>query len=73
MLVLTRKRGESIVLNGEIRVAVLAVGRSSVRLGIEAPSGVTIVREELLLLDDEEREGRAAWDDEELPVAAQKT
>ena len=61
MLVLTRKRGETVVLDGEIRVTVVALGRNAVRLGIEAPAGVTILREELLL-DDDERAARAAWD-----------
>lgn len=61
MLVLTRKRNEAIVLDGEIRVRILSIGHSTVRLGIEAPSGVGIVREELVL-DAEDRAGRREWD-----------
>jgi len=48
MLVLRRKVGESIILDGVISVSVLAVEGERVKIGINAPSGVTIVREELL-------------------------
>src|SRR5688572_9570545 len=45
MLVLTRRSGESIVIDGDIRVRVLRASGSRVRLGIEAPADVRIVRE----------------------------
>jgi carbon storage regulator len=45
MLVLTRKSGESILIGGEVRVRVLGASGSRVRLGIEAPDDVRIVRE----------------------------
>jgi carbon storage regulator len=48
MLVLRRKVEEAIVLDGCIRVVVLAVEGERVKIGIEAPDAVTIVREELL-------------------------
>jgi carbon storage regulator len=48
MLVLRRKVGESIILDGVISVSVLAVEGERVKIGISAPSNVTIVREELL-------------------------
>ena len=48
MLVLRRKVEEAIVLDGSIRVVVLAVEGERVKIGIEAPDDVTIVREELL-------------------------
>ncbi len=51
MLVLTRRVGEEIVLDGNIRVAVVAVSGGKVRLGISAPSSVHIVRQELLASD----------------------
>jgi carbon storage regulator len=47
MLVLSRKRGERIVLADSIVVTVLEVKRGTIRLGIEAPPHVPIVREEL--------------------------
>lgn len=48
MLVLRRKVGESIVLAGVINISVLAVEGERVKIGINAPPDVTIVREELL-------------------------
>lgn len=48
MLVLTRKINERIVIAGDIVIEVLEVVGNRVRLGIQAPSGVTILREELL-------------------------
>ncbi len=49
MLCLTRKEGEAIVIGegaDQIRLVVLKTGRQ-VRIGIEAPKGVRILREEL--------------------------
>lgn len=48
MLVLRRKVGESIILDGVINISVLAVEGERVKIGISAPPDVTIVREELL-------------------------
>lgn len=48
MLVLRRKAGEAIVLNGVITIYVLAVEGERVKLGISAPPDVVIVRSELL-------------------------
>lgn len=48
MLVLRRKVGETIILDGVITISVLAVEGERVKLGINAPPDVTIVREELL-------------------------
>jgi carbon storage regulator len=49
MLVLTRKVNEAIVIAGKIRVVVSAVKGERVRLGVGAPSDVTIDREEIHL------------------------
>jgi carbon storage regulator len=48
MLVLRRKVGETIVLDGVISISVLAVEGERVKIGIVAPPNVTIVRQELL-------------------------
>lgn len=48
MLVLTRKAGERIVIDDNIIVEVLEVQGNRVRIGIQAPQGVTILRQELL-------------------------
>lgn len=47
MLVLTRKLNERIVIGDNIRITVVEIRGHSVRLGFEAPSDVTILREEL--------------------------
>jgi carbon storage regulator len=56
MLVLTRKVGERIVIGDGITVEVLSVKGNRIRLGIEAPPGVSIVREELLPLFAEDHQ-----------------
>jgi carbon storage regulator len=48
MLVMRRKAGESIIIGGEIDVAILAVEGERVKIGVTAPSNVAIVRAELL-------------------------
>jgi len=48
MLVLSRKAGESINIGEDIVLTVVRIGPNSVRLGIQAPKEVNIVREELL-------------------------
>lgn len=48
MLVLRRKAGEAIVLNQVIKIRVLAVEGDRIKLGIDAPPDVIVVREELL-------------------------
>jgi len=48
MLVLRRKVGETIVIDGVINISVLAVEGERVKICIVAPPNVTIVRQELL-------------------------
>lgn len=48
MLVLARKLDESIVIGDDIVVRVISIEKGVVKLGIEAPSSVTIMRSELL-------------------------
>jgi carbon storage regulator len=47
MLVLSRKPGERILIGDEIAVTVVRVGPNTVRLGIDAPRNMNIVRDEL--------------------------
>jgi len=47
MLILQRKAGESLLIGGEIEVTVLSVEAGRVRLAIEAPRDVSILRKEL--------------------------
>jgi carbon storage regulator len=48
MLILGRKVGDSIIIGDNIKVVVLANDRGGVRIGIEAPSDVTILRGEIV-------------------------
>jgi carbon storage regulator len=48
MLILGRKAGDAILIGDGIRIVVLACDRKGVRLGIEAPSDVTILRAEIV-------------------------
>jgi len=50
MLVLSRSVGEGLRIGPDIRVVVIRIG-NSVRLGIEAPHDVSIVREKLFEVD----------------------
>ncbi|MFI5179428.1 MAG: carbon storage regulator [Vicinamibacterales bacterium] len=47
MLVITRKRGEAIVIGEGIEIRVLRVGRDGVRLGVTAPADVAVNRQEV--------------------------
>ena len=47
MLVLSRKVGERILLGDKIKITVVRISGGGVRLGIEAPADVTVVREEV--------------------------
>lgn len=48
MLILRRNVEESVVVGGVITISILAVEGRRVKLGISAPSEVTIMRQELL-------------------------
>lgn len=47
MLILSRKADESIVINDNITIKVVSVEKGVVKLGIDAPSEITILRSEL--------------------------
>ena len=47
MLVLTRKKGESIIIDGYIEVKIMEIGEGKVSIGIDAPRNVDILRKEL--------------------------
>lgn len=47
MLILGRREGESILIEGGIRLVVVSCDRGGVRLGIEAPKDVKILRGEI--------------------------
>jgi carbon storage regulator len=47
MLILSRKLGESIVIDGNIRVQIMRVDGDVVKIGIEAPASVPVHRQEV--------------------------
>lgn len=64
MLILNRRPGEAILIEGGIRIVVLQSDRRGVRLGIEAPAETNIRREELVSqVAAENRRARAAQQD----------
>ncbi|MCD6162440.1 MAG: carbon storage regulator CsrA [candidate division Zixibacteria bacterium] len=54
MLILTRKLGESITIDNDIKVTVIAMSGNQVKLGIIAPEKVSIHREEVFKRIQEE-------------------
>jgi carbon storage regulator len=58
MLVLSRKINETIVIGGNIRVTMTAIRSRQVRLAIEAPPEIPIVREELLPIPPSDQRDR---------------
>jgi carbon storage regulator len=59
MLVLSRKAGESIQIDGQIKITILTVSGSRVKVGIDAPEEVRILRSEL-------RDSRANTEDSDV-------
>jgi carbon storage regulator len=49
MLILTRKRGESILIGDNVEVRVLSVYGKYTKIGITAPAETTILRNELVI------------------------
>ena len=47
MLVLSRKPNESIIIDGNVTVSVLRVDNDNVRIGIEAPLEIPVMRKEI--------------------------
>ena len=54
MLVLTRNINSTIIIDGHIKVMVLGIQGRQVRIGIEAPKNITVHREEIQKLREQE-------------------
>ena len=66
MLILSRRPGDTIVIGDGIRVVVIECDRRGVRLGIEAPAEVSILRGEIVSqIADENRRATATRDNAE--------
>jgi len=66
MLVLTRKQGELIQVGDGITIKVIKTGKGTVKIGIEAPGHVKVLRGELALKESQKGEA-------EKPTLFQKT
>jgi carbon storage regulator len=60
MLVLSRKIGERILIGDKISVTVVRISGGGVRIGIEAPPEMAVIREELAEEMDSQRQTREA-------------
>lgn len=57
MLILTRRKGETLMIGDNIDVTVLDIRGRQVRLGINAPKDVSVHREEIYQRIQKEKEG----------------
>lgn len=48
MLILQRKKGEAITIDGNIKVSIVEITSDKVKLAIEAPKSISIMRDELI-------------------------
>ncbi len=64
MLILSRKEGESIVIGDNITVKIVSAEKGVVKIGIEAPKEVTILRSELVAaVEDANKKASVQVDD----------
>lgn len=70
MLVLTRKLGESISIDDDVKIVVLQIKGRQVRLGIEAPRDTKIHREEIYLAIQEQNKSASESKPEEVKKVA---
>lgn len=57
MLILTRRVGETLIINNNTKVTVLGVKGNQVRVGIDAPKSVPVHREEIQQRIENEKQG----------------
>ena len=49
MLILTRRIGESIIINDNVKVVILGIKQSQIKIGVEAPKEIPVHREEIFV------------------------
>lgn len=62
MLALTRKKGESIIINNNIEISILEMRGDQVKIGISAPKEVPVYRKEVYLQIQEENKAAISSD-----------
>jgi carbon storage regulator len=60
MLILRRRAGETLVIGDDVRITVMDVYEGGVRLAIDAPKSIPVLRSELLQAVDANRDAAAA-------------
>ncbi len=63
MLALTRKKGESIIVNNDIEISILELRGDQVKVGIKAPKEVPVYRKEVYLQIQKENEAAVNLED----------
>ena len=62
MLALTRKKGESIIVNNDIEISILELRGDQVKIGITAPKEIPVYRKEVYLQIQKENEAALSAD-----------
>ena len=73
MLIIRRRRGESITVGDEVEIEILETSPTQVKLGIRAPKSISVLRKEILVTREQNRvaSGSPAVDDKLNPLAEQ--
>lgn len=73
MLILSRKLDESILIGDSVTVKIVSIEKGIVKLGIDAPNDVRVLRSELIrAVEDSNKEASAPHDDSLLRQLAHK-
>jgi carbon storage regulator len=60
MLVMSRRKGDTILIGDDVEIVIAHIGRSRVKVGIRAPRTVPVIARELKLVREENRAAAAA-------------
>lgn len=73
MLIIRRRRGESITVGDEVEIEILETSPTQVKLGIRAPKSISVLRKEILITREQNRvaSGSPAVDDKLNTLAEQ--
>ncbi len=73
MLIIRRRRGESITVGDEVEIEILETSPTQVKLGIRAPKSISVLRKEILVTREQNRvaSGSPAVDDKLNTLAEQ--